>query len=365
MGRKLLWGAGALAALLLAARAALPSLAEDRINESLAGLPGYEGSVEDVDLALWRGAARLEGLRLRDKKGDLRVSIPSLEVDVAWGPLLRKVVVADVAVRRPSVRLLLPKPSKAVEKTKEKAAKAEVVVEEKTGKSLPQLLQEMAPFRIDRFTLEDGVVVAREGAVDRKEAEEKPEQEDRGPGVIRVDEISVLVENLTNKAEAKVERFARGKASARLMESGRFEMKLSLDPTAKAPTFDLNASVKDLDLAALNPILRWQMGVDVSKGRFDLVAEADAAGGGFKGYVKPFITGLEMGERKGGAAKKVKEAVVGAVSKLLRNKETEAVATRVPFSGRFADPEVGVWAAVAEVLRNAFVRALLPRFEGL
>ena len=52
------------AVVLIATRAALPYAVKDYVNRTLHGLEAYDGSVDDVDLALWRGAYRIDGIRI-------------------------------------------------------------------------------------------------------------------------------------------------------------------------------------------------------------------------------------------------------------------------------------------------------------
>ena len=61
---KWLWAFVFFVLLLAAARAALPSLVKDTVNRKLMALPAYDGHVDDVDLALWRGAYRIDGIRI-------------------------------------------------------------------------------------------------------------------------------------------------------------------------------------------------------------------------------------------------------------------------------------------------------------
>jgi hypothetical protein len=49
---------------------------------------------------------------------------------------------------------------------------------------------------------------------------------------------------------------------------------------------------------------------------------------------------------------------------VLENKETKAIATRVPIAGTIEQPEVDYWIAFFGVLRNAFVEAYSPRFAS-
>ena len=56
--RRYLWALGTFVVLLVGARVALPYFVKDEVNRRLMALESYDGHVEDVDLALWRGAYR-------------------------------------------------------------------------------------------------------------------------------------------------------------------------------------------------------------------------------------------------------------------------------------------------------------------
>ncbi len=49
---------------------------------------------------------------------------------------------------------------------------------------------------------------------------------------------------------------------------------------------------------------------------------------------------------------------------LVKNKERDQLATRIPFQGRFGDPEVGLFTTIANLFRHGFVRAFNPTVEG-
>lgn len=345
-------------ALLIGARLGLPFLVKAQLNAKLAGLSGrYTGEVQGVGLALWRGDIVLRGLQLREEGAFFKLDLPELEINLDWGPLLRRrIFVASVKAIHPSLRMKVSPAAKAVKAAekviaeKARELKAELG-ERQDSRPLPALLEEISPFRIDRLEIKDGEVTIREGG-DQAEA--------------RFVDVQAAVENLTNAAKWSYGPTAKAQASARVQQTGSLRLEVKLNPTARQPDFRLTLAVEKLALKDVNPLLRSEYGVDVESGTFDLYVEAEAKDGGFKGYVKPFIDGLKMhGKKDKSALKVIKEAVVGAVAAVLKNKDTEAVASKVPFEGRFEDPKVGVWAAVIAVLRNAFVKALGPSFDGL
>ena len=89
--------------------------------------------------------------------------------------------------------------------------------------------------------------------------------------------------------------------------------------------------------------------------------------GEMRGYVKPLFSGLKVysyqKEKNKSVFKQAYEMVIGATSHLLKNRETEKVATQVDISGKLSQPNVSTWQALVELLRNAFIQAILPGFE--
>lgn len=338
--------------LLAAARVALPGLIRSRLNQKLDSLPGgYRGQVGDVSLALHRGSVSLEEIELQDAKRDLVVTVKELRLRVRLTELLKRRVVASADVEKPMMRVAVRRAARRAKAVaageKKERRKQPDAGSPGPSKPLPDALAEATPFRVERVEVRDGELVVIEGGLEA-----------------RVSDVQIVVEGLTNEETG---RNARLQAAARVMEKGKASLTVRADPLAERPSFDLTARLEDVDLPSINPLLRWQMGVDVERGTFELVSEMDAEGGAFAGYVKPFVDDLKMLKAADlkKPAKALKEAVVGAVAAVLKNKKTEAVATKVPVKGTLEDPEVGVWAAVLAVLRNAFVEALRPSFEGV
>lgn len=335
----------ALAALALGGRVLLPYFIESRINRTIAGMKDYQGRVQDVDLALWRGAVSLGPLELWDKEESFRLVVPKAVVDWDWWPLLKtRTVVTEVDVYRPRLLYAVKKSEKPADEAREEAKEAG-----KEGKALADRLEEMMPFSLDRFQIRDGSIRVREAA---RESE------------TRVTDVDFVLRDFSNVKNEGKGKTAKAKGSAKIAD-GTVDLGLAVVPGAKQPTFDADIAVKNVDLRQLNPVLRAQFGVDVQKGWFELFSEVKAVQGRFEGYVKPLVEGVELLDSKQdkGALDVMKEAVIGAAASVLKARETDAVAARAPLKGQFGDPEIGTWAAVRSVLSNAFVEALSPSFE--
>src|SRR5206468_11178822 len=60
---------------------------------------------------------------------------------------------------------------------------------------------------------------------------------------------------------------------------------------------------------------------------------------------------------------KIKEKAIDIAGKVLKNRSTKDVATVAPIAGPLENPKASTWETLVGVLRNAFIKAILPGFE--
>jgi hypothetical protein len=89
MTRRLLplWILLSIGLLLILLHLALPHLVRNYLNEKMPDMGDYTGHVEDVDLAWWRGAYRVEGLLIEKKDKRVQAPLlkaPAIEIAISW-----------------------------------------------------------------------------------------------------------------------------------------------------------------------------------------------------------------------------------------------------------------------------------------
>lgn len=95
--KRILWVVlGSIFILLIALRIALPYILLRVVNQQLTQIQGYYGHVEDIDVALIRGAYTLKNIKL-DKVGG-KVPVPFFSADIIdlsleWGALKKRKLV--------------------------------------------------------------------------------------------------------------------------------------------------------------------------------------------------------------------------------------------------------------------------------
>lgn len=344
--RAWIWtGAGlfALVLVVVGLRLALPTLIQRMVNRELARQPGYVARIGDVGIALLDGAFAVDDVDVSKRNGRVPVplfSAPRIETSIDWRALFRGALVAKVVVRRPRINLVAG-PTRAQTQTG-----AEV--------DWRTVIDRLMPIRIERVELHDGSIHFRNFHTEPKVD-------------VYLDQLDLRAENLTNSRELSGTRVARVALRAVPMQSGVLEARAEFDPFAETPTFDFDGSLVGARLAELNPFFRAYGGFDVESGTLRLYAELESGKRRFDGYLKPFFEDVEVLDAdeidEQGFFASAWEAIVGTVTEAFEDQSQDRVATRIPLSGTVTDPEVGFWATLGGVLRNAYVESLLPRLE--
>ena len=185
------------------------------------------------------------------------------------------------------------------------------------------------------------------------------------PYRVSLADVQIRLANVSNRpAEGKV----RGNMTGKFMGSGDAAVHLALSPDVKRPEFDVTVRVDGTEMPAMNDVLRAYAGVDAVAGQFSLYSEVSVRRGSINGYVKPLFKDIELydasQDRDKPFFRKLKEGLMAAAARILKNRERGEVATKVKLSGPLDSPEFSTWEALGGFLENAFVRAILPGFEG-
>jgi len=340
---RILLALGIVVVLLVGARVALPHYIEDRVNRGLMALESYDGRVEDVDVAVWRGAYRLNGLRIV-KTGSRQPAAffysPRIDLSVEWRSLLQGRLVARCVMWSPNVNLV--------------RAQTEAQSQLGTEVNWADALERTFPFRFNSIVVHDGTATFLAPGIGSKDA-------------LVASNIDGQITNMTNVTQSGKETFAGFKATAIVLGDGTAAVAGSANPLARTPTFDVNLTVKGVHLPKVNPWLREYIKADAEAGDFELYTELVAAEGKFRGYAKPIMKNVDIyssEEPEENPFKRLWEGLVDFAAEVLEDEDTEQVAARIPFRGSIKNPKAGILETVVSVLRNAFVSAFARSLEG-
>ena len=334
---------GIVVVLLVAARLALEPILLDYANRKIAALNAYGGHIDDLDLALLRGGYDIKGIELVKTGSGQPVPFfkaDRIEATVEWRSLLRGQLVAEADLFRPQANLV----------------KAESEQQSQLGKEVNWVDQfkQLFPFRFNTVRVHDGTVTFRAPGIQTKDA-------------LTARHIDGYIANLTNVADSTKETFAGYHFTAKVLDGGSAKIDGGVDPFAVKPTFDLNLSVKDVQLPQVNPWLSRFIKADAESGEFELYTELAAADGKFKGYAKPVMRDVNIyssDEPEKNPLKRLWEGIIDVAAKVLENPEKDQVAARIPISGTIEHPDTNLLATIGSVMHNAFVAAFARSLEG-
>jgi hypothetical protein len=121
---------------------------------------------------------------------------------------------------------------------------------------------------------------------------------------------------------------------------------LPFDPYARRPTFACNVEVKELPVVKLNDFAQAHGGFTFKEGTFKMAMEASSRNGTYQGYIEPVFDHMVIFNEQSlqNPAKFVWEAILGALTEIVRNHPKDRFGTKVPFSGTFEDPHPDIFA---------------------
>lgn len=329
--------------LLIGARIALPYYLKDYVNERLNKIPDYRGSVDEIDVHLYRGAYKIIGLKLEKANGKIRTPFfksPEIDLSVQWRELFNGALVGEIDLEQPELNFVYTE-SKATSQTT-------------IDKRWQDRVQELFPLRINRFT-------ANNGTIHFRRPDGKP------PVDIRVTDVDIVTTNLTNSLEISRSLSATMDATGKAQDQAPVKLHVVLDPYAQTPTFDLDGELTNLDLPRLNRFFRDWGSFDVEKGRASFYSELVSSEKGFRGYVKPVLKDVHIVSLKKDSDNPfmlIWEGLVAGVVELFTNQRRDQFAAMIPFEGTFKNPEARTWPALFSIVGNAFVEALRPSLEN-
>jgi hypothetical protein len=120
-------------------------------------------------------------------------------------------------------------------------------------------------------------------------------------------------------------------------------------------------------MKAMGKIFQAYGKFDIKKGEFSFFSEMTIRNNSVQGYVKPIFKNMEVTDMRTPEQKSLPhELYVGAVdvlTKLLKNRPRQQVATETDISGPLEDPRANIGQIIVNLVRNAFFKAILPGFE--
>ena len=321
--------------LLIAFRIYLPTLVKNNINKILAEIPGYYGQVDDVDIALIRGAYVVNGMYLNKVNAKTQIpflNFPKTDISIEWKSLFRGRIVSEIIMISPEVIYIFEDQKSP---TEGKTANVE---------DWTKALTDIVPIDINHFEVHDGKV-----AFVQLQAE---------PNIdLTIDNIELYADNLRNVVAREGTLPSPIHATGVTFGNGNMILEGNINLIKEIPDMDLEFALKGSNAKALNDLTRHYAGIDFEKGTFELYSEIAIADGYLKGYIKPMLTDTKLIGKEDGIIGVLWEGFVGFFKFILKNQGTNTLATKVPLEGDLNNVDAGTWPTVINIFGNAWIKA--------
>ena len=179
-----------------------------------------------------------------------------------------------------------------------------------------------------------------------------------------INDTDLTLQNLSNhQQQGPANLYVHGK----FMGSGDTTVSGTFLASRGGPACNLKLSLVKTDLPSLNDLLRSLGSFDVAAGKLSVYSQVAVKDGKVDGYIKPMFADLEVYDYKRDKNRPIvlqaKELIIGGASHLLRSHRTSELASDFDIHGTLKSPEIDSWQALGQVLRNAFIEAIIPGFD--
>ena len=320
---------------LIIARLLLPYVAKKYVNKTLANIPGYYGQVEDIDIALYRGAYVIKGLYLNKVDAQTQVpflNFPQTDISVEWKSIFDGKIVAEIEMFSPQVTYIFEDQNTPTEGE-------EADVEDWTA-----VLTYLVPLEINHFEVHDGKLgfaqISTEPQID-----------------LYMDQVEFTADNLRNVKEAKRNLPSPIKATGVTIGQGLFDLDGKVNLIKEIPDMDIDFALENANITAINDLTRHYGGIDFKSGTVEVFGEIAIADGYLKGYVKPLIEDSKLISKEDGILGVIWEGFVGVFKFILKNQGTNTLALKVSLEGDLNNVETGVLPTILSIFQNGWINA--------
>jgi len=331
--------------LLVVARLLLPYFVVRYVNRVLADMGSYTGRIEDVNIALLRGAYQIQDLNIRKVNGKIKkpfLHIPTTDLSIEWASLFKGSLVGEVETYRPQLNF----------------AFSEEETRSQTGADVDwtKLVKDLMPIQINRFAVFDGEInLINVFSTVKADLSLKNFQ-----GEIR---------NIRNVEELGTRLPSPVRASGDVPGyGGTMGFKADMNLLKQMPDFSYQLRFDEVSLPKINTIAKEFSGVDFEQGTISVYSEMAMYNGRLVGYLKPLTKDMKIFKLKEGDNRTVgqffKEVLAEAGTQVLKNQKRDQVATKIPLSGTVEEVKTDFWPILFGVLRNAYVEAFRKEFDN-
>lgn len=321
--------------LLIAARLYLNIWLPRYVNNALGNIKGYEGSVEDIDIALYRGAYKIHNLKIYKKTGNIPtpfVDIDTIDLSIQWRALLHGRIVSNAELTKPVINF-------AVGKSGE-------ITQYGGGVDWSKTIRDLMPIDINLVTFKDGKLTYQDFSANPKVN-------------VYINNMSGEIRNLRNVVDKDKQLPSTLIVRGNSIGGGDLDMTGKMNILRPIPDMDIETRLEHVNLPALSNYSNAYAAIDIKKGNLNVYSEFIVKNNKVSGYVKPIATDISLIDlrKTSNPIKLAWETLVSVVVEIFTNHSKDQFATKIPLEGDLDNVDTDSWATIAGIIENAFINA--------
>lgn len=324
--------------LLIGARLYLSVWLLDYVNNVLSHINGYQGSVESINIDLYRSAYRINKLVINKVDGKIPtpfVAIDKTDFSLQWGSLLHGRIVSDATLTHPVINFAVNKSAS------------------QTGENVDwtKPIKDLMPIDINHVHFDDGSITYQDFS--------------STPQVnIYIRHMEGEVKNLRNVKDKDHPLPSTLEVKGSSIGNGDLKIKGRMNILKEVPDMNLLLALENVNLPALNNYSEAYGAFNFNSGKFNLYSKIIEKDGHISGYVKPMVTDLSVDVFKtANPLEVVWSTIVAATLKVFTNLPRDQFATKVELEGNAGNIDANTWSALGGIFRNAFISAMTKGFD--
>ena len=324
--------------ILIALRLYLSTWLLNYVNNVLGHIDGYQGSVESINIDLYRGAYRINKLALNKVNGHIPtpfIAIDKTDFSLQWSSLLHGRVVSSVDLTHPVINFAVNNSQK------------------QTGENVDwtKPIKDLMPIDINYVKFEDG-------AITYQDFSSTPQVN------IYIHQMNGKVTNLRNVKDPNNELPSSLTVNGTSIGNGTLKINGRLNILKDIPDMNLLLALEKVNLPALNSYSEAYGAFDFASGDFSLYSQMIVKDSQVHGYIKPIVTHLSVDVlKKANPLEIVWSSAVAAVLKVFTNPSQDQFATKIDLDGTVGNINTDTWSTLGGIFRNAFINAMSKGFD--
>ncbi|QAA80787.1 DUF748 domain-containing protein [Aequorivita sp. H23M31] len=318
--------------LFIAFRLFLPFWIENKVNKTLAELPGYQGQVSDIDVSIFNGTYSIKGMTLKKDSAKTEIpyiKLPHILIAFDWEALKEGKLASKIQIQNAELTYVLEDWKDIDNKTQTKDWK--------------NVWTKLVPLDINQIEIHSGKVLFIPSSL-------HPEK------FLGLQDLTLSATNLQSVIEKERILPSPIEVNGISNGNGKFHLEGNMNLQKEIPEMDLSFSLENADIEALNSFTSTYGGFYFAKGKMDIMGEADISKANFKGYIKPIINNSEVIKTEDDFTENLWQGFVLLFSDILKHTGSEPLTTKISVETGLGHSEMGTWATIIDSFNQSWIQ---------